>query len=87
MTGATGFVGAHVVDELLRRGHRVRAAIRSMAKGEEMRRARPETADRLELVLVGDLTTEGGFDEAVKDVGAVIHCAAVSNHEYFYARP
>ena len=71
-------MGAHVVDELLRRGHRVRAAVRTLAKGEEMRRARPETADRLELVLVGDLAIDGGFDESVRGVDAIVHCAAVS---------
>ncbi|TCD63098.1 hypothetical protein EIP91_006002 [Steccherinum ochraceum] len=47
-----------------------------MAKAEEMRRARPSTAERLEFVVVGDLSAPGGFDEAVKDVDGIIHCAA-----------
>lgn len=29
LTGASGFVGAHTLHELLRRGHRVRALVRS----------------------------------------------------------
>lgn len=43
-----------------------------------MRKARPDTADTLEVALVGDLTAPNGFDEAVKDVDGIIHCAAVS---------
>ncbi|TCD61668.1 hypothetical protein EIP91_008116 [Steccherinum ochraceum] len=76
VTGATGFVGAHVVDELLRRGHSVRAAIRSMAKGEQLRQARQHAGERLEFAVVGDLTAPNGFDEAVKGVDGIIHCAA-----------
>lgn len=67
----------------MRRGHRVRATARSAAKGEQLRQARPDTADRLEFVLVGDLTAPGGFDEAVKGVDGIVHCAApvASNFE------
>ncbi|TCD63097.1 hypothetical protein EIP91_006001 [Steccherinum ochraceum] len=75
VTGATGCVGAHVVDELLRRGHRVRATTRSIAKGEEMRRTRPTAADRLEFVLVGNFAA-GCFDEAARGVDGIFHCAA-----------
>ncbi|TCD61600.1 hypothetical protein EIP91_008186 [Steccherinum ochraceum] len=80
VTGATGFIGAHVVDELLRRGYRVRATTRSVAKGDEMRkdRSHADVGDRLDFAVVGDLTAPNGFDEAVKDVDGIIHCAAVS---------
>ncbi|KAK4160603.1 hypothetical protein QBC43DRAFT_381229 [Cladorrhinum sp. PSN259] len=40
VTGATGFIGAHVVDNLLSRGIRVRIAARSPSKGESMLAAR-----------------------------------------------
>ncbi|KAH8100852.1 NAD dependent epimerase/dehydratase [Cristinia sonorae] len=76
VTGVTGFVGAHVLDELLRHGYRVRATTRSKAKGDEMLKARPDTADRLEFVVVGDLTAPDGFDVAAKGVDGIIHCAA-----------
>lgn len=55
----------------------MRATTRSAAKGEEMSRARPDVAGQLEFILVGDLGTPGGFDEAMKGVDGVIHCAAV----------
>ncbi|KAH8100875.1 3-beta hydroxysteroid dehydrogenase/isomerase family protein [Cristinia sonorae] len=75
-TGVTGFIGAHVLDELLRHGYRVRATTRSKEKGDEMLEARPDAADRLEFVVVGDLTAPDGFDAAVKGVDGIIHCAA-----------
>jgi uncharacterized protein YbjT (DUF2867 family) len=34
LTGASGYVGAHVLDELLRRGRRVRALVRAPAPGK-----------------------------------------------------
>lgn len=77
VTGATGFIGAHVVDELLRRGLRVRGTARSKAKAEEMLRARPQFAAQLDFVFVGDLTTRGGFDKAAAGVDAIIHTASV----------
>lgn len=78
MTGATGFIGAHVVDVLLSRGLRVRGATRSIVKGTLMIKARPQYADRLEFVEVDDFERPGRLREAVKDVDAVIHVASVS---------
>ena len=78
VTGATGFIGAHVVDELLRRGLKVRGATRSMAKGNLMIQARPQYADRLDFVEVDDFEEPGRLQEAVKNVDAVIHVASVS---------
>lgn len=78
VTGATGFLGAHVVDELLRRGLRVKATARSKDKAEQMLRDRPQFRERLEFVYVTDLSVPGGFDDALKGVDGVIHCASVS---------
>lgn len=77
MTGATGFIGAHVVDVLLSRGIRVRGATRSLAKGDAMIKARPQYADKLDFVQIEDFEKLGVFDEAVKDVDGVIHVASV----------
>ncbi|KAK1590297.1 NAD dependent epimerase/dehydratase [Colletotrichum navitas] len=76
VTGATGFIGAHVVDVLLSRGIKVRGATRSPAKGHAMIEARPHFADRLDFVQVQDFENTGIFSEAIKDVDAVIHVAS-----------
>ncbi|GJE96227.1 NAD(P)-binding protein [Phanerochaete sordida] len=76
VTGATGYIGAHIVDELLRRGLRVRGTARSKDKADEMLRARPQFADRLDFAFVKDLTEPGGFGDAVKGVDAIMHTAS-----------
>lgn len=77
VTGSTGFIGAHVVDSLLKRGLKVRGATRSLQKGEQMKAARPEYASKLDFVQVEDFTNVGVFDNIVQDVDAVIHVASV----------
>ncbi|EED16446.1 NAD dependent epimerase/dehydratase, putative [Talaromyces stipitatus ATCC 10500] len=76
VTGATGFIGAHVIDTLLARGRRVRGATRSLAKGEEMIRSRPQYSQKLEFVQIQDFENPGGLTEAVNGVDAVIHVAS-----------
>ncbi|KAH8898756.1 3-beta hydroxysteroid dehydrogenase/isomerase family protein [Thozetella sp. PMI_491] len=78
VTGATGFIGAHVVDQLLGRGLKVRGATRSLAKGNEMVQARPQFASSLDFVEIDDFENPGGggLDEALKDIDAVIHVAS-----------
>lgn len=78
VTGSTGLVGAHVVDNLLKRGIRVRAIARSKAKADRMLKSRPQYAQLLEFEFIDDLTTPGVFDNAVKGIDGVIHIASVS---------
>ncbi len=87
VTGATGFIGAHIVDELLCRGLKVRAAARSQSKANQMIADRPQHKGRLDFVFIDDLTRPGVFDSAVKNVDAVIHTASVSTDIYRTAIP
>lgn len=80
VTGSTGFIGAHVVDNLLARGYSVRGATRSAAKGEQMKAARPQYASKLDFVVVEDFTKSGVFDDALEGIDAVIHVASVCHH-------
>lgn len=78
VTGATGFIGAHVVDNLLSRGLKVRGATRSLAKGEAMKKSRPQYAEKLDFVQIQDFEKGPDLVEAVKGVDGVIHVASVS---------
>lgn len=79
LTGATGFIGAHVLDILLQRGLRVRVAVRNLDKARLLRDVRPEYAHRLDFVQVADYTVATSFNEAVKGVEGIIHVASVSH--------
>jgi NAD dependent epimerase/dehydratase family enzyme len=84
VTGATGFIGAHVVDNLLARGFSVRGSTRSKAKGDQMKAARPEYASKLDFVVVEDFTKIGVFDSVMDGIDAVIHVASVC-HLFSYS--
>ncbi len=72
VTGATGFVGSHLVDELLSGGSKVRALIRNPERGDELRRRGVET-------VVGDLRDPGAMNSAVQDVEVIFNCAVASS--------
>ncbi|RYP59404.1 hypothetical protein DL769_008549 [Monosporascus sp. CRB-8-3] len=72
VTGATGYIAGNVIFEALEVGYRVRGSSRSAAKAN--------TSDifksaNYETVVVPRMDVEGAFDEAVKDVDAIIHVA------------
>lgn len=66
VTGASGFVGSAVVDELLRRGHRPVALVRP---GSRLRQ------DQIELVR-GDLFDDG-LETAIRGADAVVHLVGI----------
>jgi dihydroflavonol-4-reductase len=70
VTGATGFIGAHVVIELLSRGIAVRAMMRNVQLAEMFPRS-----DLLEVVKA-DLFDIDSLRSAVQGCEDVIHCAA-----------
>jgi nucleoside-diphosphate-sugar epimerase len=76
VTGASSFVGAHVIKEFLKNGYRVRGQVRSDSSAGKVRNAFPDAGEALETVNVSDITTAGAFDEAVKGVDGVIHTAS-----------
>ncbi|KAI1447056.1 dihydroflavonol-4-reductase [Annulohypoxylon stygium] len=80
VTGSTGLVGSHVVDNLLRRGIKVRAVARSKAKADLFSASRAKFASLLEFLFIDDLTTPGVFNDAVVGVDGIIHIASPLNY-------
>jgi nucleoside-diphosphate-sugar epimerase len=76
VTGATGFIGAHVALAALKAGHNVKLSVRREGQIESLRRALETFADKLEFAVVPDYTTTGAFDEALKGTDYVIHVAS-----------
>jgi dihydroflavonol-4-reductase len=78
VTGAAGFIGSHVVRELLEGGYRVRATVRDAGDVEKTRHLHDLAAGRkaaLELVSA-DLQQRGSFDAAVDGCQYVFHLAS-----------
>jgi uncharacterized protein YbjT (DUF2867 family) len=74
VTGCTGFVGRHVVRELLRRGHQVRGLIRDPDK------ARAAFGARVPMglaTIVGDVCDPQALDALTRGCDAVIHLVGI----------
>ena len=70
LTGATGFVGRHMLKRLLAEGHAVRALVR------EPQKSSVPTQERVELV-PGDVAEGAGLDEGMQGCDAVIHLVGI----------
>ncbi|CAB58730.1 Flavonol reductase/cinnamoyl-CoA reductase family protein [Schizosaccharomyces pombe] len=76
VTGVTGFIGAHVAEQLLQAGYRVRGTVRSMEKADELIRLNPGLKDKIEFVIVKDVSASNAFDGVLKDVELICHIAS-----------
>lgn len=72
VTGATGFVGRHVVAALLKAGYRVRALVRDRSKATEVL-----PADRRVALVEGDVLDRKSPDELVRGAQACIHLIGI----------
>ncbi|ROW17290.1 hypothetical protein VPNG_01284 [Cytospora leucostoma] len=79
LTGGSGFIAAHVLEQLLERNHQVVTTVRSQEKAQRIHDAHPNLGkDRLETVIVPDIANPDAFDEVVKTPGleVVLHTAS-----------
>ena len=78
VTGATGFIGLHCVQQLLEAGYAVRGTVRSLSREQEVRDAMTKAGtsdEHLELV-EADLMSDAGWPEAVTGCDYVMHVAS-----------
>src|SRR5262249_2690259 len=88
VTGAAGFIGSHLTEELLRRGHRVRAFVRYTSTGcrgwlDDIPQDLP---GRLE-VFFGDIRDRRAVRQACLGCGRIFHLAALIGIPYSYVAP
>ncbi|PSN60796.1 NADPH-dependent methylglyoxal reductase-like protein GRE2 [Corynespora cassiicola Philippines] len=80
LTGGSGFIATHILQQLLQRGHSVVATVRSEGKAESIRKAYPDLEPgRLDFAIVPDVAQPNAFDEALVSnpyIEAVIHTAS-----------
>jgi nucleoside-diphosphate-sugar epimerase len=80
ITGGTGLIGIKTIHTALKAGYSVRAAVRSQAKANAVlatptvQAINPGT--RLTFTIVPDILAPNAYDEAVKGVKYIIHCAS-----------
>jgi dTDP-L-rhamnose 4-epimerase len=76
ITGGAGFIGSHLADALLARGHRVRALDNLAPQVHGLGAGRPPYLDDGVELVVGDLRDRATVRRALADVEVVYHLAA-----------
>ncbi len=77
ITGGAGFIGAHVANELLEHGYRVRALDALVPQVHGSDRQRPDYLDAEVELLVGDVRNPEVLTRALSQVDGVIHLVAL----------
>jgi dTDP-glucose 4,6-dehydratase len=88
VTGADGFIGSHLTEELVRQGHEVRAFVlyNSFNSWGWLDHCAPDVKGQFE-VFAGDIRDPHGVKEAIRGAGAVLHLAALIAIPYSYHSP
>lgn len=81
ITGATGFIAGHCVDQLLKADHKVIGTIRSLEKGQKLAEAFPDAIKSGQLIFetVSDVRSEEEFKtlfQKHRDIKYVLHTAS-----------
>jgi NAD dependent epimerase/dehydratase len=88
LTGASGFIGSHLVEELVTCGASVRAFLHYNSRGEEgnLKYVASEIRHEIEVVY-GDLTDPDAVKKAVRGTSRVFHLGALIAIPYSYVHP
>ena len=88
VTGSDGFIGSHLVEELVKKGYQVKAFVfyNSFNSWGWLDTLPKEIMDNVE-VFAGDVRDPHGVKEAMKDCNAVFHLAALIAIPFSYHSP
>lgn len=88
VTGAAGFIGSHLTEELVRRGANVRALVRYNALGSRgnLEHLPPDILRAVEVV-AGDVRDPFFVDRVTEETDVVFHLAALIAIPYSYVAP
>lgn len=88
VTGAGGFIGSHLAEELVKQGEEVRAFVRYNSRDERgLLEAVPKEVQNQFEVIPGDLKDPDGVKKAVKGCTKVFHLGALIAIPYSYFHP
>jgi nucleoside-diphosphate-sugar epimerase len=76
ITGATGFIGSHVVIQILEAGYKVRLSVRKETQIEGLKKLFSKHINKVDFVVIPDLSVSGAFDNALQGVEYVLHIAS-----------
>lgn len=86
VTGAGGFIGSHLAEELVRLGAKVRAMVHYNSQGSWHWLDESDLASEMEVV-AGDIADRDSVKSAMKDCDTVFHLAALIAIPYSYKAP
>ena len=88
VTGAGGFIGSHLVEELVQQGAKVRAFVRYNSRADSgfLRQLPPQLRSQVEII-AGDLRDEDAVRKAVQGTQVVFHLGALISIPYSYYHP
>jgi NAD dependent epimerase/dehydratase len=88
VTGAGGFIGSHLTEELIKQGEEVRALVRYNSRDERgLLEELPKDIQNQIEVIPGDLKDPDGVKKAVKGCHKIFHLGALIAIPYSYIHP
>lgn len=75
ITGASGFIGGHLLSQAFAKGYKVRAVVRSQSAADKILAAFPSQSSQLSFAMVEGITDPEYFKDAFAGITGVLHLA------------
>jgi nucleoside-diphosphate-sugar epimerase len=76
ITGASGFIGSHVLDRAIKAGYDVRLTVRKETQIDELQQLFPTHTSQMDFAVVPDITATDAFNRAMEGVNYIFHLAS-----------